>query len=139
MATDYKQPRRINAVSVTLVLLLAAGGYWFWKFFPVYFEAWAVDHALKENVTRVYKIMQMGEPDRTTELTKLVETAKTDIKKKAGVKDPNVVVNLNIDGPAATMTADYKVTVTHEWFNKTTRLELHRTAVSDIKRVDWDK
>lgn len=139
MATDYKQPRRLNVVSGALLLMLAAAGYWCWKYMPIYIEAWSVDHVLKEQVSRVYKMMQMGEPDKTNELTKLVETAKADIRKKSGVTDPNVVVNLNIDVTVATMTADYKVRVNHDWFNKTSIVELHRVAVSDIKRVDWDK
>ncbi len=139
MATDYKQPRRLNIVSGILLLLLAGAGYWSWKFLPAYLEAWSVDHILKEQVSRVYKIMMMGEPDKTNELTKLVETAKADIKKKAGVTDAGIVVHLNVDVTVATLTADYKVRVNHDWFNRTSVMQMHRVATADIKRVDWDK
>ena len=139
MATAYKQPRRLNLVSGFMLLLLGLAGYWCWKFLPVYLEAWSVDHVLNQNVSQVYKMMRLAEPYKTTELTKLVEIAKADILKKTGVTDTNVVVNLNIELTIATLTADYTVQVTHEWFSRTTIMAMHRTAVGDIKRVDWEK
>ena len=135
----YKQPRRLNVVSGALLLLAAAGGYWMYKFFPVYLEAWSVDHILHEGASRVYKIQMMGEPDRTETLTKLVDNAKADIRKKSGVSDPELVVNLTLEQTTATMTADYKVKVYHDWVGKTSMVNLHRSSSADLKRVDWDK
>lgn len=135
---EYGAPRRLNSVTVTLILLLVAGGYWMWRFFPAYFEAWSVDHILKEAASQVYQANRLAEPQRTETLTELINKAKRDIQTKAGVTDPDLVVNLDIDEARAVVSAEYRVIVTHPLVTKTTRLAFKRREEANIKPVNWE-
>ena len=109
-----------------------------WRFFPAYFDGWSVDHLLKEAASKTYKLNQLNEPERTKELTQLVDKTRADIASQANVTDPDLKVNLDIDGNNVAVTADYAVVVTHPVINKTTTLHFHKSETADIKRVNWE-
>lgn len=134
---EYGKPRRLNAVSFFFILLIAAGAYWMWRFFPSYFNAWTVDHILSEAASQVYRVNRYAEPGRTNGLHDIIDKAKAEIAQKADVHDPDLVVDLTIDGDKATVTADYRVVVTHPWVNRTTTLHFQRSETADIKAVNW--
>jgi hypothetical protein len=134
----YGQPKRINAVSITLALIALAGGYWLWRFFPVYFDAWSVDHILKESASQTYQANRLTEAQRMEQLKEIVDKARTKIVKQVEIRDPELTVNLNIEGDKATMTADYNVTVTHPGISKISKMHLHREETANIKFVKWD-
>jgi hypothetical protein len=131
-------PRRLNAVSITLIVLCLAAAYWLWTFFPAYFNAWTVDHTLKETAAAVYRANLLREPERSTELRALLQKARGEIVHKAGVTDPKLKVNLEITGTSAKLTADYKVIVSHPFVSRKSTLEFHRSASANIKKVTWD-
>jgi hypothetical protein len=135
---DYKQPRRLNALTITLLLGVAAGAYWFWRFFPAYFDGWTVDHILKEAASAVYKTNRLSEPGRTQELKALVDKARADIIKRANVTDPELAVNLDIEDTRAELSADYRVVVTHPVLSRTTTLHFVKKQTADIKTVTWE-
>jgi hypothetical protein len=135
---SYGGPRRINAVSIVLVLLAAAGGYWMWRYFPVYFDAWSVDHILKEAASETYRANRLNEGSRMEQLKLIVDGAKAKIIKQVGIHDPELTVDLNVDGDKATMTADYTVRVTHPVIDKTSKIHFHREEQANIKFVKWD-
>jgi hypothetical protein len=58
--------------------------------------------------------------------------------KQVEIRDPELTVNLNIDGDKATMTADYNVKVTHPGISHITHMHLHREQTANIKFVKWD-
>ena len=135
---DYKTPRRLNSFNVTLIVLALVAGYWFWRFFPAYFDGWTVDHVLKEAASAVYRINRMTEPDRTKELKALLDKTRLDIVKKGNVTDPELTVDLDIEGNLAILTADYHVIVTHPVLSRTTSLHFQKKETADIKRVSWE-
>lgn len=137
MAT-YAQPRRLNAVSAVLILIALAGAYWFWRFFPAYFDAWNVDHILRESVSMTYRLMKLREPERSKQLKELVDKARADIQKQGNVSDPDLIVGLNLDGDKATMSAEYHVIVTHPYVSRTTTLHFKRAETTNNKKVDWE-
>lgn len=137
-AEDYGKPRRFNSVSITMILFGLAFGYWMWIFFPYYLDAWTVDHTLREAASKIYKANRLGEPDRTQTLNEIVNQVRDDLKKKVGITDPDLTVSLEILENDATMSADYKVTVTHPITTKRTTLHFKRTEHADIKKVKWD-
>ena len=112
MAVGYG-PRRINAVTVIMILWRAAAGYWVWRFFPAYFDGWTVDHLLKEAASSTYQLNRLNEPERTKQLKALVDKTRADIIKQGNVTDPDLVVNLDIDGDNVAVSADYSVVITH--------------------------
>ncbi|HEY2747372.1 MAG TPA: hypothetical protein VGL86_22270 [Polyangia bacterium] len=136
--TTYGQPRRLNVVTFIMILMGLAAGYWVWRFFPVYFDGWSADHVLKEAATATYKLNRLSEPERSKELKKLVDKAVVDIRKQANVTDPDLVVNLDIDGNNVAVSADYSVVVTHPLITRTTTLHFHKSETADIKRVNWE-
>lgn len=131
-------PRRFNTVTVIMLLMTAAAGYWLWRFFPVYFDGWSVDHVLKEAASKTYRMNQLKEPERTKALTELVDKTRADVIKQGNVTDPDLKVNLDIDGDNAAVSADYSVVVTHPVINKTTTLHFHKSETANIKRVNWE-
>lgn len=133
----YGQPRRLNALTVLLIAAALAGGYWLWRFFPAYFDAWSVDHLLKEAATSVYMADRLGEPQRTLELKNIVDKARALIVKQVGITDPELSVDLNISDAKATVTADYTVVVTHLLVSNTSIIHFHRERGADIKNVKW--
>lgn len=135
---SYGSPRRINAVSVTMVLIGCGVAYWFWRFFPVHFDAWSVDHILKEAASQTYQTQKLVDSQRMEQLKLIVDTARTKIIKEVGILDPELAVNLNVDGDKATLTADYTVVVLHPWVGKHTKMHLHREETANIKFVKWD-
>lgn len=135
---SYGQPRRLNAVTIVMILMALAAGYWVWRFFPAYFDGWSVDHLLKEAASKTYRLNRLNEPERTKQLTELVNKTKADIAKQGNVSDPDLLVNLDIDGNNVAVSADYKVIVTHPYINKTTTLHFHKTETADIKKVNWE-
>ena len=134
----YGAPRRINSVSIFLLLVLVAAGYFGWRFFPAYLNAWTVDHILKESATQVYRANRLREPERTETLTAIVRKAQSDIRSQASVHDPELKVSLNILENSASMSADYTTIITHFAVNKTTTLHFHREETANIKTVNWD-
>jgi hypothetical protein len=135
---DYQQPRRLNAVSITLIFAALGAAYWCWRFFPAYFDGWTVDHVLKESAAAVYRTNRLREPERSQELRVLVDKARADIIKKAGVNDPELVVNLDIEDTRATLSADYRVVITHPLISRTTLLHFVKKESADIKVVSWE-
>jgi hypothetical protein len=136
---EWQKPKRLNAVSGTMIVLALAFGYWMWRFFPSYFDAWTVDHILRETASQVYRANKMTEPDRSNTLRDLVDKAKLDARKQADIKDPDLTIGLNVDDANCVLTADYTVKITHPLLTNPTILHMHREEKADVKRVDWDK
>lgn len=132
-----KGPSRFNSVTLLLILVFAAGGYWVWKFFPHYFRAWQVDHILADGASQSYKISRMTEPLQSRSRTELVETMRTKIN-ALGIEDPDLAVGLDFQGELVTVTADYSVQVNHPVADKVTIMSMHRVANGDLKKVVWD-
>ena len=136
--TTYGQPRRLNFVTFLMLLLVAAAGYWMWRFFPVYFDGWTVDHLLREAASSSYKLSHLNEPLRTKQLKALIDKTRSDIVKQANVTDPNLTVNLDLQDDQVVVSADYSVVVTHPVINKTTTLRFHKVEAESVKRVKWE-
>ena len=135
----YGQPRRFNAVTLTLLLMMAAAGYWMWRFFPVYLDAWTVDHVLKETASALYRLNRSPpSSERDDSMRELLDKAKADIRKQANITDPDLTVAANIEGDKAVLSAMYTVSVTHPILDKVTTLHFKREEDADLKRVDWD-
>ncbi len=131
-------PRRFNSVTIVMILMALAGGYWVWRFFPAYFDGWSVDHVLKESASKTYRLNRLSDPERTKELTDLVDKTRADIIKQGNVTDPDLKVNLDIEGDKAVFSADYSVVITHPLTTKTTTLHFHKSEDANIKKVNWE-
>ena len=69
----------------------------------------------------------------------LVDKTKADILKQANVTDPDLEVNLDIDGDKAAVSADYqRRRHASDRSRSTTTLHFHKTEDADIKKVYWE-
>jgi hypothetical protein len=135
---SYGHPRRLNAVSLFLLLLVGAGAYWMWRFFPAYFDAWTVDHTLKELASRMYKANRLSEPQRSRTMKDLLDKARSDIYRQTSITDPDLAIDLSIEETTATVTADYDLVVTHPGLTQTTKMHFTRVETANIKAVNWE-
>lgn len=130
-------PSRLNFVNFLVVVALAGGGYWCWKFLPNYYTGWQVDHVLAEAGNRAYKFVRLGEPARGNGLAQIEEEAKKGIV-RLGVTDPEMTMHLDVSTPdVAVAECDYTVIVQHPYVNKETVLRMHRSKRIDISKVEW--
>src|SRR5438105_2146968 len=136
MMSTYAQPKRLNTVTFVLLLLAASAGYWMWRFFPSYWDSWTVEQILRESAAKVYKLNLLNEPERTTRLRELVDSTRQKVAAE-GVTDENLLINLDILQNDVTVTADYRVIVTHPGLRKTSSVHFIKIGHADVKRVSW--
>ncbi len=123
---------------MVLLLCLVGAGYWGWRFFPVYFDGWTVDSILRNSAAAIYKQNNVAEPQRSNLIRDIVEKTRDTIIGTVGISDPELRVNLEINGDTATLTADYDVPVTHPYIHRITTVHMHRAEEMDIKPVKWE-
>jgi hypothetical protein len=134
----YRTPRRLNAVSVTLLLGAIAGVYWLYVFFPIYWDGWTVDHELREAAAACYQINRYAEPARTEELRKLLKKTRETTIGLAHITDPAFDVELEIEGDDAVLIAKYDVVVKHPFGNYKSVVHMKRSQHANIKQVKWE-
>jgi hypothetical protein len=140
VSMQYAQPRLLNSVSITMLIIALCGGYWGWRFFPSYWDSWTVDHHLQEGAASVYGLIGAQAPNENNEssLKDLVDTTRKKILEAVPIADPNFAVNLDVKpGVGATMTADYDVYIEHPLIEKKTKIHFHRVGEADLKQVKW--
>jgi hypothetical protein len=91
VATHYKQPRRINGVSITLLLIVCAVGWVGYSAWPIISVNANVKNELGEALPRVYKANLLPEPTSTDAITRVHDELMSKMK-KLGVDDPKVEV-----------------------------------------------
>ena len=136
--SKYRTPRKFNIVSVFMLAIVAAGGYWMWVFFPVYWDAFTVDHLLREGASALYRLSQLKEPDRSAQMRALLIKVKSDAVRLAHITDPDFDVSLDLDGDNVKMRCEYTVVVHHPIGAYTTVLQIKREEAANVKKVQWD-
>ena len=101
----YRKPRRINLVSVTLVLALALGAYAAYQFLPLYFQKQEVYRVLQETGSAFSgkRGLYVEEPRARETLRRKMEN---DIR-NVGVDDPDLETWIEVDGTEARFGAVY--------------------------------
>lgn len=135
---NYRQPRRFNVVSMLMILVLLGGGYWLYVFFPVYWDAWTVDHQLRECAAAMYQVNKLAEPDRSTQMRVLLQKAQADSIRLAHITDPDFDVRLELTGDEVKLIGEYTVVVRHPIANWTTTVKMHREEHANVKQVHWE-
>jgi hypothetical protein len=135
---NYRQPRAFNSVSLVLLLLGLAAGYWMWVFFPFYWDAWTVDHQLREGASQLYRLSFLAEPERSKQMRDLLKKVQADSIRLGKITDPEFDVTLEMEGDNVTMRGTYQVRVKHPIGNWVTVLHMDRQQKANTKKVQWD-
>lgn len=108
---QYKKPRRINVVSVTLALVLLALGWVAYQWLPLYFKRHEAYRVLQETGSKLSKRAGFYEQDTQ---------AREDVRKtmqrelvNVGVDDPKLETWIEIEGKEARLGVVYSAWI--EW------------------------
>jgi hypothetical protein len=107
----YKKPRRINAVSVTIVLLLSIGGWFAYQWAPLYFERQEAYRVLQETGSKLAGRAGYYEQDATAreDMRKAMQRQLVEV----GIDDPQIETWIEIEGKQARLGVVYSAWI--EW------------------------
>lgn len=126
MTYDYNKPRRLNVVSLLLLLIVLAAGYAGWKFVPVYWQARKVDQVLDEEKMAAASIDRLRDDARATTADSVVAKAVTRIY-EMGIEDQaEQPLQVWFDADYGALNARYQVVVRHPVVDKTTIMTMDR-------------
>jgi hypothetical protein len=123
---DYKTPRRINLVSVGLLLLVVAAVYSGMKFGPVYYKRYKIEHILEETKAEASDLYRMSQDRKHLEKRRLVESTTAKIEAQ-GITVEDNQLQVYFGQLDESINADWTVVVKHP-FGKQTVFEIHREA-----------
>ena len=118
--TRAKRIRRINFVSVSVILVVVAGAYFGWKFIPVYYQAHKVDTILQGHRRESTEI----DKHRTDKTEDRILGEVTEELRELGIEDPRMKVYFAPD--YTSLHVDYSVEVRF-FFGKSKTLYFERS------------
>jgi hypothetical protein len=136
LATHYKQPRRINAVSISLLLMVAGVGWIGYSAWPIISVNANVKNELGEALPRVYKANLLPEPTSTELITRIHDDLMGKMK-KLGVDDPKVEVIISRSKEKVSIETRYTAILALQGTEKTRPLTMSPKVETDAARVDW--
>lgn len=130
MATpvEYKKPRRINVVSVTLALIVLMVGYVAWQWLPLYFKRHEAYRMLQETGSKLAG--RAGYYEQDTQAREDMRRAMQRSLIEVGIDDPKIETWIEIEGKQARLGVVYSAWM--EWpFDVAPRTE----AVYEVEHV----
>ena len=106
----YKQPRRINAVSVTLAVLVVLAGYLGFHAWPVIALNADLKNALEDAMPKLYHANLLPEPEATVSADQ-VRQALVDKMTELGVEDADGALTINRDSERVSLSAHVNTAV----------------------------
>lgn len=134
--TEYRQPKKINPVSITLLLIVSAIAYVIYSVWPVVTLRLRVKSELEDTLPNFYRVNLRPEDYARTEIARMKKELLAKLP-KIGVKDKNLEVIFNRGKKRVSIEARFSTTVTFPVLNKTRTFQLAPRAETDAARVDW--
>lgn len=129
----YKQPRRLNWVTLLLLAVGAAGVYGVARFGPALRMRWRASEIVGQAVYRLYRYSYHTGALRGEEERALREEVVGRLH-AIGVTDPEMAVSFAQSDKQLTVSVEYTVEVRHFWSSLPTRLRFHPTASTTTER-----
>jgi len=136
MAMKYKKPRTINAISISLLLLLGAAVFAVVCAWPVYSLASRTKGVLLDSLPVLYRANLRSEGVAATMIGELKKSVPKELRKQ-GVKDPNLEVIFSRSKEEVSIEAHFVATAFFPVINKTVEFHLSPRAVTDAARIKW--
>jgi hypothetical protein len=126
MTYDYNKPRRLNIVSLLMLLIVLGAGYAGWKFIPVFWQSRKVDQVLDEEKMAAVGFHRLRDELRPAAADAIVAKAVTRIY-EMGIEDqPDQPLQVWFDADYAALNARYQVVVRHLLVDKSTVITMDR-------------
>lgn len=124
---NYKSPRRVNWVTILVLLILLGGGYAGWKFGPPYWQGYEVDEILSEYKNVAADLVDLNPTYRPDREQKIVADVYTRVS-ALGIKDTEEQpLEVGFGPNYAYLYVKYQVVVAHP-FGKKTKMNFNRKA-----------
>ena len=122
----YKQPSRINAVSILVIGALVAAAYGALMFGPAYWRKYKVKEILDQSAHAMYPRRRGGGDDQAQFRDQLRDRTIAQIR-AAGVADKDIRVNVAVLSDRIRVEADYNEIISHPLVGKQTVLHFAPT------------
>jgi hypothetical protein len=122
----YQQPRRINIVSLILLLAVGGGIYATVQFGPAYWRMWQVKEILSDTASRFMSNPTLAKGDGRY-LSDIRDQAADRVR--ALVRDTKATVSLALEGGEVKVAASYAEVVKHPYVAKITVLRFNPSVV----------
>jgi hypothetical protein len=136
MATRYRKPHSINAISVGLLLFLGIAVYVAIYTWPVYSLASRAKGVLLDSIPMLYRA-NLRSADVASVMINDLKKAVPMLLRKEGVKDPNLEVIFNRSPTEVSIEAHFVATAVFPVINKSFDFHLSPRAVTDAARIEW--
>lgn len=134
--TNYKKPRRINAVSITFFVVVAALAYVGYAMWPAMALRLRVRSEIDDVLLPMYRANLKDRIKAKLEEAKIRRDLLARIK-KAGVNDPRPEIIVQRDAKTVSITVSFYATVDFPGTDIRHTLKLAPSAKTDAARVDW--
>jgi hypothetical protein len=135
-ATEYRQPRKINAVSITLLAFLGIAVYLVLALWPVVALRLRVKSELEDVLPNFWRINLRSEETARTEIARMKREL-TEKLPMLGVRDKHAEVVFERGKKRVGIEVRFATSVTFPVLNKTKTFQLAPRAETDAARVEW--
>jgi hypothetical protein len=134
---QYKQPQRLNAVSLMMAAILGLAGYVGYAMWPLFSLRSNVESELGTALSALWRLNLHG--DTATVRMELLKLKKSVVERlrQVGVKDKALEVVFQRDRKLVAMEARYRATFTFPGLEKTVTISFKPRVETDAARVDW--
>ena len=136
MATKYKKPRSINAVSIGLLLLLGIAVFAIVCTWPVYTLSSRAKGVLLDAIPMLYRA-NLRSTDVASAMINDLKKSVPKALRKEGVRDPNLELVFTRSKTEVSIEAHFVATAFFPVINKTMEFHLSPRAVTDAARIEW--
>lgn len=134
--TQYKKPRRINAVSITLMLMLGAAVYVGYCMYPVMTLRLRAKSELEDVLPQLWRANLRPEDYARQELARMKKELLVKLP-QIGVKDKNLQLVFERGKKRVAIEAHFTASAFFPVLKKTKVFALSPRAETDAARVDW--
>lgn len=134
---EYRKPRKINVVSVTMTLMLAAAGYVAYGLYPVFQLRANAKSEMMDALPHLWRFNRRPTGVSTPELAKLKTNLTERLVKVTGIKDPKMKVNFVRGKELVAIEVTFKATAVFPYLDKRIDIDCAPRVETDAAHIEW--